>query len=232
MGDPAVKPISLTFVYSREKNKHLIFSQDPAYAIPSAVLYRGCSLKCCKSRGTVIAESLLSDLQPAGCLPCSQLSYFCPAELWRRGQDKDRVTAGVGVLLLGVVAQPACRDSFCTRYILICSLCPVLCEPGHSSGESAASPMAARWFYVQKAAAGQWENQLLSHLGSFSCSSGYSAQYSSIPTPCPPYPARQTPEWQREVKSRMALSAKSLLKIPGKLTSFSPVLHLQHFFPP
>lgn len=48
------------------------------------------------------------------------------------------------------------------RCTLLCCICPVLCEPGQSSGDSAAFPMAAWWFYVQKAAAGQWESQLLS----------------------------------------------------------------------
>lgn len=230
MGDLTVKSLSLTLVHSGEMNKHLILSQDPAHAIPTAVLRRGCSSKCCKSPGSVIAESLISDLQPAGCLPCSRMSYFCPAELWRQGQDKDRVTAGLGVLLLGLsllagTASAGDASSFAAS-VLFCvslvspqvTLLPLLWQPGG--------------FMSKKLLQGNGKSFCFPHLGSFSCScmSGNTAQRSSIPTPCPHYPARQTTKWQREVKSRRALSTKSLLKIPGKLISFSPCSAFATFF--
>lgn len=101
-------------------------------------------------------------LWPAACrLPSLQsdvLLLSCRAVETRTGQGQGHSRAWGAA----VGAQPACRDSFCRRCILICSLCPVLCEPGQSPGDSAASPMAAWWFHVQKAAAGQWEILLLS----------------------------------------------------------------------
>lgn len=89
-------------------------------------------------------------------------------------------------------------------------------------------------FMSKKLQQGSGKADCFPQLGSFSCGciSGYSAQYSSPPTP-PSLPSKtQTTEWQREVKSRMTFSAKPLLKIPGKLISFSPCSAIATFFSP
>lgn len=118
------------------------------------------------------ASSLTRSLQVA--FPAVTILEL-PAELWRWGQDKDRVTAGIGVLLLGWWLSLQ-RDSSCRRSILIFSICPVVCEPHQSSGDSAASPVAAWQSDLQKPSA--------SHTFLFlQCIPGYSAQYSCIPTP-------------------------------------------------
>lgn len=175
-------------------HQHLVLSQDPTYAVPTAVLYRLFFEMLQISRSCGCREP---HLWPAGCLPCSQMSYFCPAELWRWGQDKERVTAGVGVLLLGIwlsllagTAPAEDTSSFAASalfWVILLSpqvILSPLSQPGslrskkllQSSGKAVCFP----------------------HLGSFSCSctSGYTAQFSSIPTPCPHYPARQITEWR------------------------------------
>lgn len=125
------------------------------------LFYTGCSLKCCISRGAVAAERLISDLQYAGCIPCGQV---CPTCVLQSCGDEDRTRTGSQQALgccswgwwLSLFAEAAAAEdgsSFSAS---------VLCESDHtSSGGSAASSITAWRFYVQKAAAGQWESWLL-----------------------------------------------------------------------
>lgn len=107
-----------------------------------------------------------------------------------------------------------------------------------SSDDSSAVPITAWRSYLQKAAAGQCESCSLSTPGLFFLQRCYlcvhTTQYSSIPiSPSHLSSETETTEWQREAKSRMVFfsPATPLLKIPGKLISFSPsALQLQHLF--
>lgn len=165
------------------------------------------------------ASSLTRSLQVA--FPAVTILEL-PAELWRWGQDKDRVTAGIGVLLLGWWLSLQ-RDSSCRRSILIFSICPVVCEP-HQSSVTLLPPLLQPGSLISKSP--------LLPTPSFSCNVSLDIVHNTAVSPPPCYPARQTTEWQREVMSRMAFSAKFLLKIPGKLISFSPYSAFATFFLP
>lgn len=143
----------------------------------------------------MVAESLISDLQLVGCLPCSKMFYCCPA--WAaekktgQGQIHSRSWSGgasaavwdCGLLwwwlsLLAQIASAEDVSSFATSILFSLNLVV-------SSDDSSAVPITAWRSYLQKAAAGQCESCSLSTPGLFFLQRCYlcvhTTQYSSIP---------------------------------------------------
>lgn len=168
------------------------------------------------------AESLISDPQPAGCLPCSHNPRAaCRAVEMGTGQGQGHsrhwgaAVGGGGSACRGTA--PAEDPSSFSASVLLCvslispqvTLLPPLLQPGSLISKSPLLPTP-----------------------SFSCNVSLDIVHNTAVSSPPCYPARQTTEWQREVMSRMAFSAKFLLKIPGKLISFSPYSAFATFFLP
>lgn len=170
------------------------------------------SLKCW---GTVVAGSLISDLQPVGCLPCGKMFYFCPA--WAAEENKTRTNSQkvlewwcicycLRLRSFVMVAQPTCSDSFCRRCSSSCSISATQFEPDHvSSSDSSAFLITAWSSYVQKATAGQCESCSLSTSWFFLLQRCISVHNSALfPFSPSTSPVSKTAEWQREANSEMA----------------------------
>lgn len=186
-------------------------------------------MKFCISRGTALAESLISDLQAA--FPAVR----CPTSVLQSCGDEDRTRTGsLQVLgccswrgwlsLLAGTASAEDASSFAAS-VLFCAnlispqvaLLPPLCSLEILCPESCCRTVG--------------KQSAFHTLAPFPADVSLDILHNTaVSPPLPLHPARQKP--QREVKSRVTFSAKPLLKIPGKLIIFSPCSAIATFFPP